>query len=92
MTEPTKPRPFAALASSRKTIVAVVTLVCSTAVVLVGLHLKAPVEGIAILAGAITATAWKLIGAIAEEDSAEKSAPTNVAAGGDVVVEADKKP
>jgi len=87
-----KPNPIKTLATSRKTIVGIVTVVCCTVVVLVGVHVKAPEAGIMTLAGAIAAIGYKTIDAIAVEDAASKAAPTAVATTGNVTVRSEAPP
>lgn len=72
------PNPFKRMLYSRKTWWAILTLVG----VLLAHYSNLPNEVI----GSILAVGAAMIGSIAWEDAAEKSAPTNIAAGGDATV------
>lgn len=61
------------LASSRKFWIALSAMICVTVVVIVCLLLKVPTEAMVVIAGTIGGLAFKLIGAIAMEDAANKA-------------------
>lgn len=82
-----KPNPIVSLFTSRKFILGMFTMALDAVIVIVGMKLNAPVEGVVTLAGTVTAIGYKLIDGIAREDAAAKGAPTNVAAGGNVTVQ-----
>ena len=69
-----RPNPWVSLAQSRKTIIAVGSLVMATIVVVVGMLVKADKEYVIALMTAIGALAFKQVGAIATEDAAKTAA------------------
>lgn len=64
--------PFILLGQSRKAVVAVVAAVGVIVVTCLAVVKSLPVEPIVALIGALTGMAWKLIGAIADEDNSKR--------------------
>ena len=75
-----RPNPWASLATSRKSIVAIGAIVMAGAVILFGMKTHADKEYVLGYVAAIGALAFKLVGAIATEDAARTTATSVVTA------------